>query len=111
MFSLSIILSFVSVWCLYAVADRVDFVKTGIHAKLKEHSGVARTISLLSYLLLCILLVNKYGPTTGILVGLMLWTLVGSLIVLFTPFSKFKTLHLGLLMVLIIGLEIFLPIY
>ena len=106
MISLSIVLSFISVWCLYATANRTDFVKTGIHAKLNKNSMAASVVAILLYVLSGFILVWNYGMATGIIASFTLWTLMSSLITLFTPFPKFKTFYICLIVVFLMGLEI-----
>ncbi|ALJ05803.1 hypothetical protein APS56_11995 [Pseudalgibacter alginicilyticus] len=111
MYSLLIVLNFISVWCLYTAAHRVEFAKTGIHEKLSKNRRAARGLALMFYLLSTIIMVSLFGFTTGILVNIMLWTLFASLITLFTPFQKVKAIHLWGLLLLVIGVETCLCIY
>ena len=105
-YSLSIISSFLSVFILYAVAEKTAYQPTGtILIKVADALAVyvlkGKILSFILFLLSTILLIDGMGLASGIFGSMVLWILLASAVLLFAPFQKLKAMHLlvlGMLM-------------
>lgn len=105
MYSFSIVCSFLSVWCLYSASSRVEFEKKGLSLWLSGRASLAKVLSACLFILSTLTFSLAMGPVICILTSVCLWMLIASSITLFTPFRRVSITHLGLLLVLSIGLE------
>ncbi len=106
MYSLSIIISFFSIWCLYSISEKVEYTKKGITLILSRNTRAAKIAALVFFLVSTILLSISLGQVSGIFTSLVVWITLASFTLLFTPFSKVKRLHLILIGTLIICIEL-----
>ena len=106
MYTLAIVLSFFSVWSLFAITEKVEFNKKRLTLALSENVGLAKVVSFLSFLTATILLGSLLGPAVGILANTVIWMIFASCIVLFAPFPKLRLPHLVLIIVVLLGLEV-----
>lgn len=104
MYSLAIIFSFISIWCLFATSKKVEHTKTGITLLLANNTKVAKIASLVLFLVTIVLLSYCMGFVTGLLTSIVLWMFLASCIVLFAPF-KLETIQIIAIISLIVGLE------
>lgn len=109
MFTIAICLSFVSIYCLYAMG-KVEAEATGVMLLLKSKEVLARSLAGLTLLLSLWVFISQTGPAVGIFICLLFWMMLASCMVLFIPFKKIKWFHLtaGLLVLLAIEWS-FLP--
>ncbi|WP_159090838.1 hypothetical protein [Aquimarina aquimarini] len=105
MYSLAIVTSFLSVWCLYAISERVDFVKKNITLVLSKNTKATQIVALVFFFASTFVLCFSLGLVTGIFSSLLIWMTLASSVLLFAPFPKLKYTHLILLGVLIIIIE------
>ncbi|WP_103866196.1 hypothetical protein [Aquimarina sp. I32.4] len=111
MYSLAILTSFFSIWCLYALSEKVDFTKKNITLILSQNIRVAKVVALVFFLISTIVLCISLGTVTGLFCSLLIWTLLASAILLFAPFQKVKHVHVIFLGLLIISTELLFTIY
>lgn len=105
MYSLSTIFSLLSVYCLYATAKKVEIDKKQLFRYLDSHPGISKTLAVFFFLFSTILLTASLGVASGILGSVVLWSIVMSCMVLFTPFQTIKQYHIILVSVISLGLE------
>lgn len=106
MYSLSIIFSFCSVWCLLAVSERIELEKKGVTLLLSKNKKVAKIVAFLFFIAATGLLIDILGTASGIFSSLSLWMIAASFIVLFTPFKNFKTYYLFIITISIVAIEL-----
>lgn len=106
MYSLSLIISFLSIWCLFATSPKVEFVKKHLTLALSQKKTLARGLSLGLLFIATLLLSLHLGIVTGVLTELCIWLLLASIIVLFAPFQKLNRLQLILIGVVVISIEL-----
>lgn len=106
MFSVSIISSFLSVWCLYAISERIELVKRGITLVLSKNKKVARIAAFLFFINATLCFITALGGVTGFFVSTGLWSTIACCVILFAPFSTVKMYHLLILIMIVIGLEL-----
>ena len=106
MYSLSIITSFLSVWCLFAASAKVEFTKKHLTLRLAKHPTLSIGLSAGLFLGGTILLCTRLGVVTGILAEVFVWIMLASGVLLFAPFPKLKGFHVLLMGLLIIGIEL-----
>lgn len=110
MFTLAICLSFLSIYCLYALSDKVEVEKKVIMLFLKERKTLTWLLAGSTFVFSTLILHGQLGPAVGILTSFMLWTVLAGFIILFMPFEKVKWPHLAIGMVVIIAIEMSVPI-
>ncbi|MEM9142621.1 MAG: hypothetical protein AAGA86_06505 [Bacteroidota bacterium] len=108
MYTLVILLSFVSVWCLYAASKKVAFAKNNITLTLSRHPKAAKIAALVAFLGSTLLLIFLLGTAIGILASSIVWMIIASCVVLFAPFPKLKLGHLIFILALLLGTELLL---
>ncbi|MEM8897649.1 MAG: hypothetical protein AAGC85_06070 [Bacteroidota bacterium] len=96
---------FLSIYCLYALSEKVEYDKEAIMLFLANNSMVTKGLSVLFAILGFWILSFVVGTTNGIISGAVLWSLLASLILLFAPFKNINLLHVGLVIGLIVGVE------
>ena len=106
MVSLSLACMFLSVYCLYAVSDKVEYDKEAIMVFLSGHGlltkGLVGIFALLGFWILSFIV----GTTNGIISGAVLWSVLASLVLLFAPFKRVRLLEVGLLIGVIVAIEL-----
>ena len=105
MYSLSIIFSLLSIYCLYATAKKVEVDKSGLMLYLALRPGISKTLAVFFFLFSTILLTVSLGVASGILGSVVLWSTVISCMILFAPFQTVKQYHVILVSVISLGLE------
>ena len=105
MYSLSIIFSLVSVWCLYATARKVEVEKKHLLRYLAERPGISKALAVFFFLLSTALLSQYIGIASGILGSVVLWSIWMSCVVLFAPFQALKQQHVILISAIVLSLE------
>ncbi|UII25716.1 hypothetical protein LVD15_20770 [Fulvivirga maritima] len=85
---------FLSIWCLYAISGKVEYVKTGLTLILSKNSRAATIGSLLLFAVSVVLLCLSYGLVAGIFSALVLWMTLASSIVLLAPAQRIKWFHI-----------------
>ena len=108
MITLSIFLSFCSVWCLYSVSERVEFAKSNrvILWLLRKNTKVAKVAALAFFVAATIVLCSLLNSAIGMISSLLIWMTLSSGIILFAPFPKFKAKQLALLFLLLLAVEL-----
>ncbi|MEM6633650.1 MAG: hypothetical protein AAF694_28515 [Bacteroidota bacterium] len=96
MISLGLACIFLSVYCLYAVAKKVEFTKDTIMLYLAAHTTLSKILSGILAILGIWLLTFEVGTVNAIIAGTVAWLTVASLILLFAPFRKVNLLFVGL---------------
>lgn len=105
MYSLAIILSFLSVWSIFSKTKKVEFIKKNFTLYLYNNKVIADLLALSSLLIATILLSINLGIVAGIFTEITIWMLLASGVLLFTPFQKITAKHLFLFCLLIISIE------
>ena len=105
MYSLSIIFSLLSVYCLYATAKKVEIDKKHLMQYLDLHPRISKTLAVFFFLFSTILLTVSLGVASGILGSVVLWSTGMSCMILFAPFQTVKQYHIILFSVISLGLE------
>ncbi|WP_192348549.1 hypothetical protein [Algoriphagus sp. Y33] len=105
MFTLAICLSFISVFCLYSLAQKVEVEPKGLMLFLKSGKMLTRALGGLAFLLSTFIYIGQMGFAVGIFTGLLFWMLLSCLMILFTPFGKVKWGHLTFGVLVIGGIE------
>lgn len=105
MITIALCLSFISIYCLYAVSDRVEIEKKGIMLFFKNKQVLAVVIAGLTFLVSTIIFTYKFGLGVGIFTSLSLWMVLASLIILFLPFQVIKWPHLALAFLVVAIIE------
>lgn len=108
MITLSIFLSFCSVWCLYSVSERVEFAKSNqiTLRLLRKNTKVAKGAALAFFVAATMVLCSLLNSAIGIISSLLIWMTLSSGITLFAPFPKFKAKQLVLLFLLLLAVEV-----
>ncbi len=106
MYTAIIILSFLSVWCLYLTSNKIELEKTGLSLRLSNQVVLSSACSFFFFLIQTCALVMLTGVLAGIFASVSLWMLVISIVVLFTPFQKIKKVHLFLSTVFCFTIEL-----
>ena len=105
MYSLPIIFSLISVYCLYATAKKVEVDKKHLMRFLEARPGISKTLAAFFFLLSTMLLCWYIGIVSGILGSIVLWSIWMSCMVLLAPFQVLKQNYIILVSVAAIGLE------
>ncbi|MEM7550985.1 MAG: hypothetical protein AAF363_14975 [Bacteroidota bacterium] len=108
---MSILLSFLSVFALYLMAMKTEFVpsrKTILRMTevLCAHKIVTRVLSFTMLAISTFILAEGMGLASGIFCSIVLWTLLASTILIFAPFQRLKVSHTLIVFVLIIVIEL-----
>lgn len=106
MFTVAICLSFISILCLYAIAQKVEMEPTGILLFLKTRKTLARLLAGSAFLVSTLVFIGQMGFAVGIFTGLLFWMLLACLMVLFVPFGKVKWPYLTLGVLVIAAIEL-----
>ena len=108
MITLAVCFTFCSVWCLYAISDKVAFQKVGIILKLSKKPWASKLGGLGFLFLSAMVLCALYGYAVGVILAITLWMTVASAVVLLAPFPKFNFKYAILTTILSIVLELLL---
>lgn len=104
MFTLAFCLSFISIYCLYAIS-KVE-IESGLILFFRTRKTLARALGGSTFLLSTLILIRQMGFAVGIYTGLMFWMFLASLMILAMPFEKVKWPHLMLGILMIAGIEL-----
>lgn len=94
MYSLSILLSFLSIFSLYAIAQKTEIQKSGLTLLLNQQRIVSQCIAIFSGIASIGLLMYLEGGMIGFFTGITLWMLTASLMLMIRPFRSVKWGHL-----------------
>lgn len=106
MYTLSITMSFLSVFGLFATHKRVEVEKKGVLLWLSQRSLFTKIISLITFIVSTYLLALQLGVAIGIFTSLTLWMLLACLTTLFSPFEKVRRGHLLIALISISAIEV-----
>jgi hypothetical protein len=109
MFTIAFCLSFLSVYGLYALSDRVEIEKKGIMLLLKDHKTLTRLLAGSTLMVSTLIFSTQMGAAVGILTSFMLWTVLACFFILFIPFDKVRWPHVAIVIMLIIAIEMSVP--
>ena len=96
---------FLSVYCLYAISDKVEYDKEAVMLFLANNTVVTKGLAVLFAILGFWILSFVVGTTNAIISGAVLWSVLASLILLFAPFKNINLLHVGLVIGVVVGFE------
>ncbi|MEM9987428.1 MAG: hypothetical protein AAF804_20230 [Bacteroidota bacterium] len=105
MLTLSLMLSLISVSCLYATAERVEGEKRGLLRWLSQHTTLAYCTAGVAYLGALGLHISSFGWLAGLFTSLLAWMLLACMMILFAPFQQMRLHHVSLVALVAFGLE------
>ncbi|GEM_PF-3498066 len=108
MYTLAFCLSLISIYCLYALSDRVEMEKKGIMLYLNTRKTLTLLLAVSAFLFSSIIFISRVGLGVGIFTNLSLWMVLACLTVLFLPFKVIRWPHLVAGTLIFLCIEIFL---
>lgn len=111
MYSLAFCLSFLSVYCLYAISDRVEIEKTGVMLLLQKNKMLSLLLSGSAFLFSTFIFVAKVSLGVGVFASLSLWMVLACLVVLFMPFKIIKWMHIVLTILVSFSTELIMTYF
>lgn len=106
MISIALCLSFVSIFCLYAASDKVEWEKRGIMLFLRNKKALSLLLAGLTFLISTLIFISRVELGVGIFISLSLWMTLASLATLFLPFNIIKWQHLAAGILVAFAIEI-----
>ncbi|MEL6483292.1 MAG: hypothetical protein AAFU57_13620 [Bacteroidota bacterium] len=108
MYTFATCTSFLSVFCLYSLSDRVEHQKGNAMLWLAERKKVALMLSGLLCLSGTLILCHYTSLVIGLLAGMFIWLTMASLFLLLRPFNKINFIHVAFLCALMGILEYYI---